>query len=67
MKEAASGGGLALVLITVMKIESSIVPVAGFGTNSVSTGHPGMWWIVVVVLGVLFGFFAQLLRRPKRH
>jgi hypothetical protein len=58
MKEAACGSGLALVPIAVMKIESSIVPVAGFGTNSVSPGHPGMRWIIVVVLSVFLGFFA---------
>jgi hypothetical protein len=40
MKGAANCGGLALVLVAVMNIESSIVPVAGFGTNPVSTRHP---------------------------
>jgi hypothetical protein len=46
---------LVLVLVAVMKIESSIVPVAGFGTNAVSAGPPRMWWIVVVVLSVFLG------------
>jgi hypothetical protein len=40
-----------------MKIESSIVPVAGFGTNPVSAGPPSMRWIVVVILSVFLGFF----------
>lgn len=31
---------LVLVLVAVMKIKSSIVPVAGFGTNAVSAGPP---------------------------
>jgi hypothetical protein len=57
MKEAANWGGLVLVLVAVMKIESSIVPVAGFGTNPVSAGPPSMRWIVVVILSVFLGFF----------
>ena len=31
---------LVLVLVGVMKVESPIVPVAGFGTNAVSAGPP---------------------------
>ena len=57
MKEAANWGGLILDLVAVMKIEGSIVPVAGFGTNPVSAGPPSMRWIVVVVLSVFLGFF----------
>jgi hypothetical protein len=40
MKEAANWGGLVLALVAVINIESSIVPVAGFGTNAVSAGPP---------------------------
>jgi hypothetical protein len=39
-----------------MKIKNPIIPLAGFGTNAVSTRNPRKWGIVDVVLSVFLGF-----------